>query len=170
MAAGEAESVARALPGSYPVAVVMERRGTGSPWAEETSEAVGIVVGREVVGEARENPLKIHEKEGVAHYLHCGFRLRLYEDECESYYHNLMTLRPRCFVVARRGANEVPEPFLVSLSFDEAHAYLEAGDSVYAVDMPPEIYRWCEAFVLARYVPERKYKRRLVHETPGGGG
>jgi hypothetical protein len=32
---------------------------------------------------------------------------------------------------------------------------------VYAVPMPPELYRWCELFVLNHYVPEQKKKRRL---------
>jgi len=165
----EVEARAQSLPDSYPVAVVMERREASGPWAEESWEAVGIMAGEGAALAADSTPVRIHEAPGVTRYLHGGFRLRLYEDECESYYHNLMTPHPRCYVVARLDGNEVPVPFLVGLSFDEAHAYLEAGDSVYAVDIPPEIYRWCEAFVLARYLPERKYKRKLDHRTPGGG-
>jgi hypothetical protein len=55
----------------------------------------------------------------------------------------------------------VPRPFLVSLSFDEANAYLETDDvDVFPVAMPPELYRWIEAFVLAHYVPEPRRKRK----------
>ncbi len=54
-----------------------------------------------------------------------------------------------------------PVPFLVTLSFDEAHAYLEGDQEVYAVDIPPELYRWSEAFVLSHYVPQKKRKRKL---------
>jgi hypothetical protein len=63
--------------------------------------------------------------------------------------------------VARPGANdEAPVPFLVSLSFDEAHAYLEGEEQVYDVDVPAELYRWTEAFVLKHYVPEKRRKRQ----------
>ena len=45
--------------------------------------------------------------------------------------------------------------------FDEAHAYLEGEDEIYAVDVPPELYLWAEAFVIANYFPEKKRKRKL---------
>jgi len=97
----------------------------------------------------------------------------LYVDECESYYHNLLAKTPRCYVIARRDEDAVPVPFLVSLSFDEAHAYLEADDEVFEVDMPPEIYRWTEAFVLHHYTPEKRVKRKRQNwrgEAGNGGG
>jgi hypothetical protein len=59
-------------------------------------------------------------------------------------------------------------PFLVSLSFDEANAYQEGDGVVYAVAMPPELYRWCEHFVLDHYVPEKKKKRRLTDWRKAG--
>lgn len=163
------EEVARTLPASYPVAVVMECRPSTSPWQTEQWEAVGIAAGGGGPADQEGPPVKIHEEGETRRYLYRGFELRLYADECESYYHNLMTPHPRCYVVARQDAQERPVPFLVSLSFDAAHAYLEAGEPIYAVDVPPEIYRWCEAYVLAHYVPEKKYKRRLNHAVPQGG-
>ncbi len=154
---GEIEKM---LPDQYAVSVIMERRHSSSRWADEAWESVGITVGGPA--EANSRPGKIRDDGDVTHFLHAGFSLRLHVDECESYYHNLMTPHPRCYVVARLDEEDVPIPFLVSLSFDEAHAYLEAGDAVYAVDIPPAIYRWCEAYVLAHYVPQRKYKRKLT--------
>jgi hypothetical protein len=47
------------------------------------------------------------------------------------------------------------------MSFDEAHAYLEGDDEIYAVDVPGELYRWTEAYVIAHYFPEKKKKRKL---------
>ena len=154
------DEIQSTLPDSYPVGIVMERRPSASPWAEESWEAVGILTGEPA---SQEGIVKIHEENGISRHLHGGFRMRLYPDECESYYHNLMTPHPRCYVVARSDEDEAPVPLLVSLSFDEAHAYLEAGNPVYAVDIPAELYRWCEAYVLAHYVPERKVKRKLNH-------
>jgi hypothetical protein len=60
-------------------------------------------------------------------------------------------------------ANEVlnlPEPFVVTASFDEANAYQESDDQVFSAAMAPDIYRWIEGFVLENYVPEKKYKRK----------
>ena len=89
-----------------------------------------------------------------------GFSVSLFIDECESYYHNLMSPVPRSYVVARMDDNDIPTPFLVSMSFDEAHAYLEGDEEVYDVDIPPELYRWTEAFVLAHYAPKKRVKRK----------
>jgi len=81
------------------------------------------------------------------------------EDQCESYYHNLMIATARAYVVANAieaDGERRPQPFLDSLSFDEAHAYLEGDEDIDAVAIPPELYRWAESFVLARYAPGKK--------------
>jgi len=121
--------------------------------------AAGITVGRH--SERHEAEL-VREEPGVAYFLSGGLAVRLHVDECESYYHNMQSNSPRAYVVARMDETSgVPDPFLVSLSFDEAHAYLEGDDEVYAVDIPPELYRWTEAYVIANYFPEKKKKRKL---------
>ena len=97
----------------------------------------------------------------IEQYLWSGLPLALYADECESYYYNLMSDNPMIFVISR--ANEVlnlPEPFVVTASFDEANAYQESDDQVFSAAMAPDIYRWIEGFVLENYVPEKKYKRK----------
>ena len=147
----------------FPVAVLLERRPAAvGRWTTHVWAVTGLVAGdREADHE--DGPRLIHERDGVRRYLASGLRATLHVDECESYYHNLMTATPRAYVVARCDETDDerrPEPFLVSLSFDEAHAYLEADDEVYAVDIPPALYRRTEAFVLAHYVPEKKYKRK----------
>ena len=147
----------------FPVTVLLERKPAAvNRWVSHVWDATGIVAGS---WEDRpgDHPRLVHERDGVGRYLAPGLRAVLHVDECESYYHNLMTTTPKAYVVARFDETDDerrPEPFLVSLSFDEAHAYLEADDEVYAVDIPPELYRWTEAFVLAHYVPEKKYKRK----------
>ena len=152
------------LPDSFIVSVVMEESPSNNPWLDRNWEAVGVSAGGVAEQPAGSAPLLIHEEQGIRRYLYPGFRIRLYVDECESYYHNLVSPTPRCYVVADPGEGEtpVPVPVLVSLSFDEAHSYLEADLNVYAVDIPPELYRWSEAFVLNHYVPEKKKKRKLT--------
>lgn len=149
------------LPEKFEVAVILERRPASNPWSEHLWEVVGIAPGTTGEGERGRVARLISEHGEVALFKVSGFRVQLHVDECESYYHNLVSPTPRCFVIAEPDTGEGPIPFLVSLSFDEAHAYLEGEREVFAVDMPAELYRWSEAFVLRHYVPEKKKKRKL---------
>jgi len=157
------------LPETFDVSVILEQRPSPSPWADNQWEVVGVSAGSAHDGQGHQGPEKIFEQGEVRRYKVSGFKIQLHADECESYYHNLMSDTPRCFVIADAQEGEAPDPFLVSLSFDEAHAYLEGEEAVFAVDIPPELYRWSEAFVLAHYVPEKRTKRKLKDwsETDG---
>lgn len=143
----------------FPVAVILERRRSSSPWSDYTWRASGIAIGRHAE-EAQPRP--VGETDEAAFFLVGGLNLTLYADECESYYFNLVSETPRAYVVAHlQDAETAPEPFRISMSFDEAHAYLEGENEIYAVDVPAEVYRWTEAFVIANYFPEKKRKRKL---------
>ncbi len=148
------------LPDKMPVSVIMEKRPCDHAWADYSFEAVGVVISDQLQDRQFR---RIRQQDGVEHYLCSGLSVQLHEDECESYYHNLMSPQPGCYIVASQGEadNEVPEPYLVSLSFDEAHAYLEGDEQVYAVEIPPELYQWTEAFVLTHYIATKKTKRKL---------
>ena len=154
----DALSLGLALPDTFLVSVIMEKRPSVSPWAQSTWDAIGVAADSRP---ASAEPEKIFQQGELEHLRYSGFRLRLYKDECERYYHNLMSPTPRCFVVATKTDHEAPKPYLVTLDFDEAHAYEEGDANVFPVDIPPELYRWCEAFVLENYVQEKKYKRKL---------
>ena len=120
-----------------------------------------MTVGSVTAAEGGENPRCIVSGEAAAQFLWTGLAVELFADEAESYYHNLMVGNPGCYVVTRPRKDGVPEPVLVTLSFDAGQAYQEAGETVYAVPLPPELYRATEAFVIANYVPEKKKKRKL---------
>ena len=85
-----------------------------------------------------------------------------------------MSPEPGCFIVASQaeGDDEMPVPYLVSLSFDEVHAYLEGDEQIYSVEIPAQLYRWAEAFVLTHYVAVKKTKRKLKnwHQSEAGAG
>lgn len=161
------------LPDHFPVTVIMERRPAQvSQWVDYVWKAIGVTVGSTAKNTFRDTVLDTHEQQDnttvtylendVQLHIYSGFKLCLYVDECDSYYRNLMSPTPHCFVVVRQDDDhdDAPQPFLVSISFDEAHAYLEGDDTVFAVDMPPELYRWTEAFVLTHYCPEERKKRK----------
>ena len=165
----EIAAVTTNLPDHFPVTVIMERRPAKvSPWVDYIWTAIGVTVGSAAGvdgGNAQELTDKLavtHIEDDVQLHIYSGYQLKLYIDECDSYYRNLMSPTPHCFVVVHQDDDndEKPEPFLVSLSFDEAHAYLEGDDTVFAVDMPPELYRWTEAFVLNHYCPQQRKKRK----------
>jgi len=148
------------LPDHFPVMVIMERRPAKvSPWVDYVWSAIGVTVGD--TQDQSDNTAVTHIENDVQLHIYPGYQVKLYIDECDSYYRNLMSPTPRCFIVAREdGGDDGPKPFIVSLSFDEAHAYLEGDDTVYAVDIPPELYRWMEAFVITHYCPEERKKRK----------
>ena len=162
------DEVGMDLPSGFSASVIMEQSPSDSPWADDKWEAIGVTAGS--TGGPEPDVTLVYKEKGVQRFLHSGFALHLHVDECESYYHNLMSPTPRCYVVADPDENGVPIPVLISLSFDEAHAYLEGEEIVYAVDIPAEIYRWCEAFVLQHYVPEKKLKRKLKDWKASEGG
>lgn len=163
------------LPDSFKISVIMESRPTENKWVDEVWDAVGLVAlsnkdtDAGVVEEA-----KLVEQGGVKQLIYSGLTIRLFLDECESYYHNLMSPEPGCFIVAREEDEEgepsdVPIPVLVTLSFDEAHAYLEGDDTVYAVPIPSELYQWVEAYVLENYEAEKRIKRKRKNWKKGEG-
>lgn len=159
------------LPDSMSVSVIMEKKPSQHAWADFSYQAVGVICG----GSEAESVRKIHQNGEVEQFLCTGLSLRLHLDECESYYHNLMSPEPGCFIVANEidDTGAMPVPYLVSLSFDEAHAYLEGDEQVYAVTIPPELYKWSEAYILTHYEAIKKTKRKLNNwkqqgERPGG--
>lgn len=154
------DELSQPLPTEFPVVVLMQRQpSTVSQWSDYQWQAIGVMAMTD--DSETDDQGKLVRSEGdVVQILYGGFSIQLYADSCESYYFNLISQTPRCYVIARGNEDNVPVPFLVSMSFDEAHAYLETDEEVYAVDVPPELYRWTEAFVLQHYSPQQRKKRK----------
>jgi len=148
-------------PRSFPVSVIMESRPSQSQWVDEVWDAVGIVA----QSGTNKGDVKVIAQGAVKQVIYGGLKINLHLDECESYYHNLMSPKPGCFIVAREEdedgeETDIPIPFLATLSFDEAHAYLEGDDIVYAVKIPAELYSWVEAYIVENYSAEKRKKRK----------
>jgi hypothetical protein len=147
------------FPQQFYISVITEKQPiTHHPWLSERWQVLGIALAHEKQTIQR-LPMRItkHSEQ----YLWQGFVLQLHRDEATSYYHNLLSDTPKMFVVCRPSSESAePMPFLVTLSYDEASAYLEAEAEVYSVPIPPEIYRWAEQYVVEHYVPEQPKKRR----------
>lgn len=158
----------QAIPDHFPVSVIMESRPSNSVWQDESWDAVGVCsVSGDSLDSDHQSSEKVIKLGDVEQVIYSDLKLRLFLDECESYYHNLMSPKPGCFVIARENDNGRPVPFLVSMSFDEAHAYQEGDDLVYAVPIPPELYLWLEAYVIEHYAPVKRKKRKRKNWKAG---
>lgn len=160
------------LPESLPVSVIMEKKPTDNPWVDYVYTVAGVVTGQHGQSQGVQ---RIYHQGKEEKYLINGLKIQLFKDQCESYYHNLMSPHPSCYVVADSmdDPNTMPAPFLVSLSFDEVHAYLEGDGQVFSVEIAPELYKWSEAYTLTHYVATKKTKRKRKdwkqQDQPFGG-
>lgn len=151
-------------PARLPLAVLVRFVATpDNPWQEGSWSVEGVVVSEadlpgatEAVGEAR----LIHEASGTRIYLSGGFELKLYPDEAESYYQNLMAENPSAFVLCDRLDDGSIRPRQVTLSYAEGTSFTEVEEEVFRVALPPELHRWLEQYVLRHYVPQQKKKRK----------
>ncbi len=153
-----------ASPKSFPIAVIIKHRRAPAQqvWRGDSWRVSGVVVNSQPVAKTAAGILLRSSSDGDE-YLWGGFSLRLHKDEAESYYHNLMSPKPSLFVISTLNERGMLVPFMVSASFDEAHAYFESD--LQTVAMPPELYPWIERYVITHYVPEQKLKRKRRNWT-----
>ncbi|MDX1433678.1 MAG: DUF3305 domain-containing protein [Gammaproteobacteria bacterium] len=156
-----------------PLSVVLERREVSrGRWTQEEWEAVDVVVGNEQATETYAATL-VHRDDEREQYLWTGLDVTLYRDFCEMYWFNLVSGKPRLFVVCHvhedEDGREQPRPVLVTLNQEEANGHLETDNPVYSVPIPQPVLEWLERFVMDNYVPETKRKRKRTNwsETPG---
>ncbi|MEJ2602680.1 MAG: DUF3305 domain-containing protein [Gammaproteobacteria bacterium] len=152
----------------HTVAVIMQRSEVRrGQWSVPSWSAVSVVAGDHLVGKgAGRTP--IYERDAEAQFLWTGFPLALYRDLAEEYWYNLTGDSPSLFVICHESPEGELAPFRVTADHDSAAVCLESDDQVFAVPIPPEIYRQIEQFVVANYVPRapKKRKRKNWSETP----
>ncbi|HSD61525.1 MAG TPA: DUF3305 domain-containing protein [Burkholderiales bacterium] len=140
---------------SLAIAVVMQRMALENRWVSEQWEALGVVSDAFEPGE----PRVIYEDGQRRQVLYTGLRLELFRDEAESYHLNLTSPEPRVFVLCRADDGP-PRPALVTVGYAEAARWMDGGETVDGVPMPPEIYAWVGAFVEQHYRPQPKKIRQ----------
>ncbi len=144
------------------VAVVMQRRETPqNRWQSEVWELIGVLTESPGGGE----PRKIVDLRGTSQWLYPSLPVTLHRDEAEGYYLNVSTDNPRVFVLWRM-EDERAVPQYITLSYDEASRWMDAGEQVESAPMPPEIYAWVGEYVEQNYRPEPKKRikpRSFLH-------
>jgi hypothetical protein len=138
-------------------------------WQEGYWQVTGVVAG-ERSGNDADSGRQLHAATQGQQYLWTGLNVKLFRDDAESYYYNLVSDTPRVFIICSQVAGEPPQPVIATLSYGEATSYMETDELVESVDMPPELYRWAEQFVLEHYVPVKRKKRKRDNWKEAGDG
>ncbi len=151
-------------PLRFPVAVVMQRIPLASRWADERWEAYAVEL------EDPENTGASTAVEATqSRWRFSGLEIELHPVEAQGYYLNVSAPEPKVFVLWRTADDDAQpkaRPLIVTVSYDEAARFLDAGEQVDAVAMPEALRAEMEAFVAMHYRPEprKKAKRNELYE------
>ena len=153
-------------PLRFPVAVIMQRTPLANRWVDERWEAIEV----EVAEESSEPAQRIDDTPSGTKWRCFGHFVELHPVEIEGYYLNVTAPEPKIFVLWRMAEGDDAEPrarpLIVTLSYAEAARFLDAGEHVDAVPVPPVLLAALQAFVAANYRPEprKKAKRNELYE------
>ena len=152
----------------YPIAVIMEHTLLADRWGTEKWEATEIVHDTLASGAAEQVILR---EERMTRILFPGYELKLRRDEAEGYYLNITAPQPKVFVLWRRNDGEdFARPRLLTVSFNEGARWMDGGETVDGVALPPELLPWIAEFVEQHYRPEPKKKGRWASNKDKGVG
>jgi hypothetical protein len=151
----------------FPVAVIMQRVPLTNRWSDERWEAIAV----ELAEESTDAPERIDDSDAGTRWRCPGHFVELHPAETEGYYLNASAAEPKVFVLwrlAEPGDAVEPRarPLIVTLSYGEAARFLDAGEQVDAVPIPPPLLAALSSFVAAHYRPEtrKKAKRNELYE------
>ena len=137
------------------VAVIMQRRRIESRWQDEAWEPLGVLLDYEGEGGAR----VIVDEEATTQWLYPDLEIELRRDEADGYYMNVSTEQPSVFVLWRMEQDRAVPQFL-TVSYAEAGRWMDGGERVDRVPLPPALYEWLGGYVERNYRPEPKRKMR----------
>lgn len=135
------------------------RQVTHGQWTLPSWSGVAALAG-ERMGDPSARGVLVRSDDEVEQYLYSGFRVELYRDNAEGYWFNLAGKEPALYILCHEPPDGGIEPFSVTADPNEASAAVEGDDKVFAVPMPPEVFRQIEEFVVKYYVPREPGKRK----------
>ena len=151
------------------LAVIMQRRTSNNRWQSVAWEPWAVLESDEPPGEPR---LLVQGPEAMQ-WLHPGFELTIHRDEAEGYYLNVSSGSPRIFVLWRMDEEPTGEqdaargvPLQITASYYEGGRWMDGGNAVDSVTMPPAIFAWVGEYVEKNYRPEPKKRikpRSFIH-------
>ena len=141
------------------LAVVMERTAAPNAWEDWQFRVVEVVPDEGAFGDV---PRKLHDDGKISRWLHPGFVLELFPDECKGYFLNLTSGQPAWFV-SWRGDDADPstvEVTAVSVSYIEADRRLFAEERVENLPLESELCEWLRVFTNEHFRPDTARKVR----------
>src|SRR5436305_3324381 len=154
-------------PLRFPVTVIIQRTALENRWADERWDAVAVELEDPTAPGPDRVPTRAADSSATAVRWRCpGHEIELHPVEAEGYYLNLSAREPKVFVMwrmAEPGDDAEPRarPSIVTVSYNEAARFLDAGEQVDAVPMPAALLAAMESFVAKHYQaePRKKVKR-----------
>ncbi|AFI83736.1 DUF3305 domain-containing protein [Methylophaga nitratireducenticrescens] len=136
----------------FSVTAVLLKKSSQHRWASYSWSFLGVMPG------LSETQFSKAQTQGELHY-YPELHLRLFRHYCENYYLNLMSEQAKIYFIGRL-ENDLLTPVLLTVDFEEAASYMEAGDQVLEAALPDELCVWLERFIIYHYAPEAPKKRR----------
>jgi hypothetical protein len=160
------------LPEYFSVDVVMERIALHNRWATEQwrpAAVDGVGPGRPAASDSA--PICIEDGPERSRWRFRGREIEVHPSEGEGYFLNVTSESPVVFVMWRMREDAVvpaAEPFIVTLSYNEAGRFMDGGERVDSVPMGASIREWLAAYVAVHYKPEPK--RKVKRNDPFADG
>lgn len=148
----------------YRVAVIMERLQLGGRWAVEKWEAKGVV--RDTLPPGACEQVIVNE-ERLLEVAFPGFAIRLERTEAEGYYLNITSPHPKLFVLWRLDGG-LARPQRLTASYHEGARWMDSGENVDGVALPPDLIPWIADYVAAHYRPEPRKAPRYASSRDRG--
>jgi len=125
-------------------------------------QVMGVVVG-ERFASAEPRCLRMRSGPEGDLYMWMGFSLKLIVHKANDYALTITADQPKLYVIAQDDVHDGLRPLKVTVSLDEAQNLdatdlRDSSERVASVAMPPEVFRWVEAFVMEHF--EHKKRRK----------
>jgi hypothetical protein len=143
------------------VAVVMERVAQPNQWEDYSFRVCEVIPDEGLFGAA---PRKLFDDGKHSRWLHPGFRIELFADECKGYFLNLTSGRPAWFVIWRLDESDpsLALPQAVSVSYIEGDRWMAAEERVDNVPLADPLCEWLRLFTNANFRPDQPRKQRTT--------
>ena len=141
------------------VAVVMERVLKPNQWEEVAFRVLDVIPDE---GDFGQTPRKLFDDGRHSRWLHPGFRVELFPDECKGYFLNLTSGSPVWFVMWRIDELDplMARPEIVSVSYIECDRWMAAEERVDNLPLPDALCEWLRLFTNEHFKPDGPRRQR----------
>lgn len=157
----------------FTVSIVMQRVTIQNRW--ESFQWKLLAVLPDIAEAADIYSHNLPDSEQGEHRRCLGFSVDLYADEAPGYFLNLSADTPCWFVMWRLDVDETSDgqevaiPKAVTLSYNEAARWMDAGEQVDTLELSEEVAAWLATYTQEHYQPEVKKKRKHPSFEGGAG-